>query len=210
MITITRELNSLPKFATCVVLLVSTVGCSGLAGDASAVENQAKELAAALLIDPGSAQFRNVRIREDEVCGEINGKNRLGAFVGFKRFVVDTALGDAQIDQEFSYSDLLQAESACSGSYTMSSCERASALRLQQTAQDEFLKAWTRTCGGAQARMIYRPPLKDPSAESDAPSISPSLPASDEVEEKEHGYDPEPVEGDSAGDVVAPFANPDD
>ena len=45
--------------------------------------------------DPGSAQFRNVRaaditttdgISERRVCGEVNGKNRMGGYVGFKMF----------------------------------------------------------------------------------------------------------------------------
>lgn len=45
--------------------------------------------------DPGSAQFRNIRAadvalqdgtRERRVCGEVNGKNRLGGYVGFTYF----------------------------------------------------------------------------------------------------------------------------
>lgn len=45
--------------------------------------------------DPGSAQFRNVRaaditttegISERRVCGEVNGKNQMGGYVGFKMF----------------------------------------------------------------------------------------------------------------------------
>jgi len=53
---------------------------------------KAKDAAAALLIDPSSAQFRNVHTGDDDslgtVCGEINGKNRLGAYTGFTRFAV--------------------------------------------------------------------------------------------------------------------------
>jgi hypothetical protein len=45
--------------------------------------------------DPGSAQFRNVRAadltledgtKERRVCGEVNGKNSFGAYVGFTMF----------------------------------------------------------------------------------------------------------------------------
>jgi len=45
--------------------------------------------------DPTSAQFRNVRAsdvvladgqRETRVCGEVNGKNRMGGYVGFQYF----------------------------------------------------------------------------------------------------------------------------
>lgn len=45
--------------------------------------------------DPSSAQFRNIRAvdvtlqdgqRERRVCGEVNGKNRMGGYVGFSMF----------------------------------------------------------------------------------------------------------------------------
>lgn len=42
------------------------------------------------LKDPGSAQFRNVRVAQfgpgKVVCGEINGKNSYGGYVGFRSF----------------------------------------------------------------------------------------------------------------------------
>lgn len=47
------------------------------------------------LFDPSAAQFRNLVGAEvtlnsgktvRRICGEINGKNRLGAYVGFERF----------------------------------------------------------------------------------------------------------------------------
>lgn len=52
--------------------------------------DRAKEAVARDLIDPSSAQFRDVKLSDDgfTVCGEINGKNRLGAYVGFMPFMV--------------------------------------------------------------------------------------------------------------------------
>jgi hypothetical protein len=42
----------------------------------------------ALLKDPGSAQFRNERIDPTgALCGEVNAKNAMGAYVGFKKYV---------------------------------------------------------------------------------------------------------------------------
>lgn len=41
---------------------------------------------ASLLIDPSSAQFRNVREGNAALCGEINGKNSWGAYAGFTPF----------------------------------------------------------------------------------------------------------------------------
>lgn len=45
--------------------------------------------------DPGSADFRNLKIsnntvvRKAVVCGEVNSKNSFGAYVGFRRFIAD-------------------------------------------------------------------------------------------------------------------------
>jgi hypothetical protein len=41
------------------------------------------------LIDPFSAQYRALRSgRAGSVCGQVNGKNRFGAYVGFRDFVL--------------------------------------------------------------------------------------------------------------------------
>lgn len=41
------------------------------------------------LFDPASAQYRNLRAgRQGAVCGRYNAKNRYGAYVGFKDFVL--------------------------------------------------------------------------------------------------------------------------
>ena len=41
------------------------------------------------LMDPSSAQFRNVKvIKGDFVCGEINAKNSYGAYTGYRWFMV--------------------------------------------------------------------------------------------------------------------------
>lgn len=55
----------------------------------------AKEQAARDLIDPSSAQFRDLEVREWvgaenkkhlALCGQINAKNRMGGYVGFRIF----------------------------------------------------------------------------------------------------------------------------
>ena len=46
-----------------------------------------KRAVAGQLIDPDSAKFRNnKKMPLGGCCGEINGKNRFGAYVGFKKF----------------------------------------------------------------------------------------------------------------------------
>ena len=66
-----------------VLVLLSTVtACSNRNVDLAkaAVEKE--------LIDPSSVQYRNVvAYSENVVCGEVNSKNRLGGYVGFKPFV---------------------------------------------------------------------------------------------------------------------------
>ena len=41
------------------------------------------------LIDPPSALFRNVKSINGHACGEVNSKNSLGGYVGYKRFMSD-------------------------------------------------------------------------------------------------------------------------
>lgn len=49
---------------------------------------KARQLVADQLTDPLSAQFRNDRLIDyDWHCGEVNAKNALGGYVGFKRFI---------------------------------------------------------------------------------------------------------------------------
>jgi hypothetical protein len=37
-------------------------------------------------LDPSSAQFRNLHLTKGELCGEYNGKNAYGAYIGFDKF----------------------------------------------------------------------------------------------------------------------------
>ena len=54
----------------------------------------AEELVKSKLKDPDSARFRNVRVTpygsNHVVCGEVNGKNAYGGYVGFTPFVAGT------------------------------------------------------------------------------------------------------------------------
>ena len=48
---------------------------------------EAKAAVAASLRDPASAEFRNIKTGTSATCGEVNGKNAFGSYVGFKPFV---------------------------------------------------------------------------------------------------------------------------
>lgn len=42
-----------------------------------------------VLFDPGAAEYQGVRLgRGGSICGKLNGKNRMGAYIGFKDFVI--------------------------------------------------------------------------------------------------------------------------
>ncbi|MBX7497235.1 hypothetical protein K3172_15350 [Qipengyuania sp. 6B39] len=63
-------------------------------GGCSNPTQNAQDAVAYNLLDPDSAKFREVRTTDTgAVCGQINGKNRMGAYVGFKNFVA-VKIGD--------------------------------------------------------------------------------------------------------------------
>lgn len=60
-----------------------------IAGCGSSDIDKARQAVAEKLNDPGSAQFRNERSEKGGwVCGEVNGKNAFGGYIGFKRYTV--------------------------------------------------------------------------------------------------------------------------
>ncbi|KZY92279.1 MULTISPECIES: hypothetical protein [unclassified Erythrobacter] len=88
-------------------------GCQWIPGTKANKIADAQEVASQLLIDPTSAIFRNVAAFEvvdangnpaTAVCGEINGKNRNGAYAGYTRFIASPELVEAVIEQEPMYS----------------------------------------------------------------------------------------------------------
>ena len=60
---------------------------AALTGCGQSLEDAAISVVREKMLDPDAAQFRGVEKRgEWTVCGEVNGKNRFGAYVGFKKF----------------------------------------------------------------------------------------------------------------------------
>lgn len=71
-----------------VFLFVASFGSAAFYIKRALPIKEAKKVIESGLYDPDSAQFRNMGIGEHFVCGEVNAKNRFGAFVGFKAFAV--------------------------------------------------------------------------------------------------------------------------
>lgn len=87
------------SFLAIVVVLLTglAIGIPGYVWYAKDIKpvDEAKEALKQELFDPSSAEFRNVRVTSllDAVCGEVNAKNRMGGYVGFRHFQVIT-IGD--------------------------------------------------------------------------------------------------------------------
>ena len=114
------------------LLFVLLGGCS--AADAFRYESKAKDAVAKALLDPTSAEFRNIAVRNEHVCGEVNAKNSMGAYVGFRRFVVSASDWSAQIDPQFDYSDLFEAEARADGGL--------GCLSFRTLIGDRFSRTW--------------------------------------------------------------------
>lgn len=125
-----RDRKRIPLRGAALALVLASSGCGLFNNNAYEREQQARKLVAATLVDPNSAEFRNVRGHTDVVCGEVNGKNRLGAYVGFRRFIADLKVPRAMMDPEYEPSSLSTDEQA------------------KRLAQLEFDTRWTEACDG--------------------------------------------------------------
>lgn len=76
---VTKEWTVVAALALAAVLWFGLV-------DPAMKEHKAKAYIASKLLDPSSAQFRNLKRNGGSLCGEVNGKNRFGAYVGFQTF----------------------------------------------------------------------------------------------------------------------------
>ena len=76
------------KTANGLIFLCLIVAVSSLLGGCSVgEEGRVKKEVKAMLNDPNSAEFRNIKIFENgNYCGEVNAKNKMGGYVGFQSF----------------------------------------------------------------------------------------------------------------------------
>jgi len=138
-----------------VAIAVLVSGCDKIPGTNAHLIKKAERSAANELIDPTSAMFRNESVHGKAVCGEINGKNRMGAYAGFTRYFYLEGVADALIDPQADPSDEASAEDLCtsvqsneysSASLIQSACQRAAEEKLKQALQDSFNSRWQTVC----------------------------------------------------------------
>ena len=48
---------------------------------------RAHRAVAAMLVDPSSAEFRDEVSSSSAICGDVNGRNRMGGYVGYSRYI---------------------------------------------------------------------------------------------------------------------------
>lgn len=79
--------------------------CSFNPGTEQQAAEKARALLATSLYDAESARFSEVRRihidqpAEDVICGKVNAKNQLGAYVGFRRFFASEGDGFAVVER---------------------------------------------------------------------------------------------------------------
>lgn len=155
------------------VAALSLAACSNIKGtDAHAIKLAEKGMAYDL-IDPSSAQFRDMKVykapaktdAEDValigkvVCGQINGKNRNGAYTGFSRFVYSVGLEVGTISPDHSvtfdeakagYEDckrgVANARGYASHSLALRRCDEAKEALEEFQEQGDFNSLWDEQC----------------------------------------------------------------
>ena len=101
------------------ILMVSLAACGGCQFQPSLIA-ESKEQVARKLVDPASAQFRDMKVHESRdgvvaVCGEVNGKNRVGGYAGFRKFYVTAGAAILEPEAGPALTPLDEAESIANG-----------------------------------------------------------------------------------------------
>jgi hypothetical protein len=121
---------------------------------------EAKDRISATMHDPDAAQFRSLRVvrvgDERALCGEVNGKNRFGAYVGFTRFAVvpdatfvDPGYSDLHLKIKDAERECQQVQSVLGPGRRSFSCKRLDELDRQMIEQSGFEGGWRAVCGSA-------------------------------------------------------------
>lgn len=142
-------------------LVLAAGACHLIPGTDAHDQAKAREAVASTLIDPSSAQFRDMRRVDGFVCGEVNGKDRMGAYAGFVRFYVDSASWTAVLDPQFDLQNLDAARRLCALSdFIGSACTRRFEEEAKQSLQLSFDTTWLTRCEASRpsaSRVPYDP-----------------------------------------------------
>jgi len=97
------------KIAALLTIATLLAGCdtaSNKTDEIGDAERAAKSGMTKDFFDPGAVQYRDVQAKgkpgDYTFCGELNGKNRYGAFTGFKRFIANADKQNGVYEYSFS------------------------------------------------------------------------------------------------------------
>jgi hypothetical protein len=89
-----------------IAFALAAAGCSLIPGSAANLEKVARNTLSRHLFDSDTAKFQGLRYGqkgergEQPICGQVNAKNQLGAYAGFRRFIASPSDGFAAIDPQ--------------------------------------------------------------------------------------------------------------
>lgn len=94
-----------------VSVTVAIAGCKASPEEAAIVE--AKEKVKRELVDPESALFRDIAVKRMKlgglnVCGEVNSKNSLGGYAGYREFFVKNGVAVLKPDAGLAIGEIAQ------------------------------------------------------------------------------------------------------
>jgi hypothetical protein len=138
-----------------VMIAATLVGCQYLSGTDAASEREAQDAIRNVMNDPGSAQFRSMKVNEANgsalVCGEANGKNALGGYAGFTRFIYRKGgrpLFDPKSERTVGEQD---AAAEMCRSLDQYPCDRAAEIESEIARQGLFEREWELSCQAVAA-----------------------------------------------------------
>lgn len=97
------------------MFFAGVAGCDQVPGTKAYAVRIAEQRVAALLIDPDSAIFTEVETygrQHERVCGRVNGRNRMGGYVGGSRFVSAPSLTVIEPSEDDAFTDACLFEAA--------------------------------------------------------------------------------------------------
>ena len=135
------------------IKILSVTGTALALAASSANISTAQDRIARDLADPESAQFRDLKENSvgSGVCGEINAKNKLGAYTGFKKFFYDAKVEEGMIEPGSpDAATVRSATSLCASSATDSEsqlkCDAVEGLTATYKAISTFSRRYSEVC----------------------------------------------------------------
>jgi hypothetical protein len=134
---------------TAVVFLVVGLACLSAACDRvpGTPQNRARVALKPYLIDPSSAKIEIIKASAESVCGTVNAKNRMGAYVGAMPFVVESKYSDPVVFSEPTIFDFTLWNDSPN-----SSSGREAYQRLENGCT--FRSRWAASCDSSTANAI--------------------------------------------------------